>query len=102
MGRNAIGDREEGAQPGQRGLAERLALGPAIGHADDGAQGDGEDIEQLVLLGAVQTRVLQMGEVLVDGGDRGTHGNLLGVATTQSPSSMDIARAQNKPLLTIT
>ena len=72
-----MGQVEEGAQPPQFGVAERLALGPTLGAAEHGAQGDGKDIEQLVALGAVDARVGQRGEVLVNG----RHGGV-GTATS--------------------
>lgn len=49
MGRNAVGQGEKGVEPLPLGLAELLHRHPLVGATDDRAQGDGEDVEELML-----------------------------------------------------
>jgi hypothetical protein len=65
---DAVGERQEGAQPGELGAPERVHVGPPLRAADDGAQRDRDDVEQLVPLGVVAPRVGQRGEVGADVG----------------------------------
>src|SRR5206468_3846495 len=63
---DAVGQGQEPGEPGLLGVAELLDVVPAVGAGEDGAQGDGQDVRELVLLGAVDARVLQVGEVAGD------------------------------------
>ena len=80
---DAVGQVQEGAQPGELGVAEVLDVIPGVGPGDDGADGDGDDIEQFVEPGAVDAGVGQPGEVVGDGeflvGSHGDPPEFLGI-----------------------
>jgi hypothetical protein len=65
--RDAVGQGEEGLEPVVLGLAEVLHGVPGVGPGDDGADGDGDDVEQLVQPGAVDAGVGQVGEMVGEG-----------------------------------
>jgi hypothetical protein len=67
MGRNAVGQSQEGAQPVLAFAAKQSNLLPVAGPADDGAQGDGHDVRQEVELAAVDTGVGQFAKMLEQG-----------------------------------
>src|SRR5262245_5614743 len=67
---DAVGQLQEAGQPVLLGVAESLDVIPALRPADDGAQGDDDDVGQLVPPGAADARVGQVGEVRRDGQGR--------------------------------
>jgi hypothetical protein len=71
--RDAVGQRQEGPQPVQALLAESGDLLPVVGAGDDGAQGDGDDVEQQVAGAPLHARVFQRREAAKDGEGRGRH-----------------------------
>ena len=60
---NAVGQGENGAQPGCLGVAEALHLDPGIGAADHRTQGDGKEIQQRVAFRARDARVGERGKM---------------------------------------
>ena len=64
MGGDAVGQRQEALEPIVLGGAELLDVGPGLGAADDGTQGNQEDVTQEVFLGPVDAGVGQVGEVV--------------------------------------
>src|SRR5262249_57366540 len=62
--RDAMGQGQEALEPVALSTAEGLDVGPGLSSADDGAEGDDEDVGQGVELGAVDARVGQVGEVV--------------------------------------
>ena len=64
---DAVGQVQEGLEPVVLGLAEVLDVVPGVGPGDDGADGDGDDVEQFVEAGAVDAGVGQVGEVVGEG-----------------------------------
>ena len=52
VGRDAVGQFQEGLKPGQLAPAEELDVDPGIGAAD----GDGQDVHQFVASGAFYSR----------------------------------------------
>ena len=71
---DAVGQGQEGLQPVVLGLAEVLDVVPGVGPGDDGADGDGHDVEQFVEPGAVDAGVGQFGEVVGGRFPFGGHG----------------------------
>ena len=49
---DAVGQGQEGLQPGVLGVAEVLDVVPGLGPGDDGTDGEGDDVEQFVEAGA--------------------------------------------------
>jgi len=68
MGRNAVGQREKGIEPFPFRLAVRLHRHPFIGPADDRAQGNRQNIEELMALGMVNAGIGERREMLRDCG----------------------------------
>ena len=66
-GRDALGQIQKGAEPFLLALAEKLHLDPGVRAADDGANGDGDVVQQLVPLAPLNPRVLQFSKTLHDG-----------------------------------
>src|SRR5262245_11368669 len=66
VGGDAVGQFQEALEPPPLGVAELLHVVEAVGAAEDGARGEDEDVLELVLLGAVNARVGQGGEVAGD------------------------------------
>ena len=64
---DAVGQAQEGLQPGDLGVAEVLDVIPGLGPGDDGADGDGDDVEEFMEPGAVDAGVGQLGEMMSDG-----------------------------------
>ena len=67
VGGDAVGQVEERLEPVVLDLAEVLDVVPGVGPGDDGADGDGDDVEEFVESGAVDAGVGQLGEVVGDG-----------------------------------
>ena len=67
VGRDAVGQFQEGLEPFQLALAEQFDVDPGVGAADDGADGNGNDVQQLVPLAAVDPGVLQRLEIIHNG-----------------------------------
>ena len=65
--RDTVGQVEKGAEPFLLGVAKVGYLCPAISATDDGADGNDQDIQQFVPLGAVNARVFEAAKVLLDG-----------------------------------
>ena len=55
--RDAVREFEEGFKPGILGFAKQFELVPAISAADRGADGDGENINELMTFCAVNARI---------------------------------------------
>src|SRR6266542_2726337 len=84
VGGDAVGQGQEAPEPVVLGMAEGLDVGPGLGPADDGAQGEDEDVAQGVQLGAIEAGVRQVGEV-VDQGQLGRcHGGSSGCPSWSS------------------
>ena len=68
-GRDAFGQiqKGKGAEPFLLALAEKLHLDPGVRAADDGANGDGDVVQQVVPLAPLNPRVLQFSKTLHDG-----------------------------------
>ena len=64
MGRDPPGQFQEGLKPFQLALAKKFRMDPGIGAADGGADGDGDNIHQLVASGAFHPWVVQVGEMI--------------------------------------
>ncbi len=67
MGRDTVGQFQKGAEPILFAVAEEFDIHPRIGAANSATNGDGDDIQELVPLGAVNPGVLQPREVFGDG-----------------------------------
>src|SRR5262249_36018763 len=65
--RRAVGQREEAAEPVQARAGEEVDLLPVVAVRDDGADGDDDDVEEPMPAAAPPPRVLEPGEVTVDG-----------------------------------
>ena len=63
MGRDTVGQLQEGLEPLLFAVAEELDIHPVIGAADGATNGDGDDIQEFVPLGAVDPGVVQRREV---------------------------------------
>ena len=61
---DAIGHFQKCGEPRQLGLAKFDHFGPVIGPADDGAQGNGQNIEQRMALRARHARVWHLPEMI--------------------------------------
>jgi hypothetical protein len=70
MRRNAIGQPQELLNPGAFGFPKRDHFHPAVCAAEDGREGDHDDIQQQVLLGVIRTRVGQLGKMCLDRSNR--------------------------------
>ncbi len=62
-----MGQFQEGLEPFQLALAEQFDVDPGVGAADDGADGNGNDVQQLVPLAPVDPGVLQRPEIIHNG-----------------------------------
>ena len=67
VGRDAVGQFQEGLEPFQIALAEQFDVDPGVGAADDGADGNCNDVQQLVPLAPVDPGVLQRLEIIHNG-----------------------------------
>ena len=67
LGQIQIGQIQKGAEPFLLALAAKLHVDPGVRAADDGANGDGDVVQQLVPLAPVNPRVLQFPKTLHDG-----------------------------------
>ena len=67
VGRDAVGQFQEALKPGQLALAEELDVNPGIGAADGGANGDGQDVHQFMMPGALHPWVIQVSEMIENG-----------------------------------
>ena len=67
MGRDTVGQLQEGLEPLLFTVAEELDIHPRISAADGGTKGNGDDIQKFVPLGTINPRVVQRREVLGDG-----------------------------------
>ena len=61
---NTVGQLQEGLEPLLFAVAEELDIHPVIGAADGATNGDGDDIQEFVPLGAVDPGVVQRREVI--------------------------------------
>jgi hypothetical protein len=66
VGRNAVGQGEVLLEPGVAEFAEHFDLLPVIAAADDGANGDDNDVDQQMASAPLDARVLELGEMLPD------------------------------------
>ena len=66
VGRYSLGKVKEGAEPVFLAPAEHLHVDPRVGTADDGADGYGDDVQQLVPLAPVNPGILQSSKTLHD------------------------------------
>ena len=66
MGRDAVRQGQEGREPGQLPVAEGLNLNPVVCTTDNGTDGDHQDVQQLMALAAVNTRVSDPTKVLLN------------------------------------
>ena len=57
VGGNAVGKVEKGLEPGQFRIAKFLDLDPAICPTNDATDSNGEEVEQMMAFGAVNTRI---------------------------------------------
>ncbi len=64
MGGNAMRQVQEGGEPLRFGFSEQLDAIPALGAANDGADGDDDDTEQRVKLGSLDPRVRKLGKMV--------------------------------------
>ena len=67
MGRDAARQLQEGLEPLLFAVAEELDIHPRIGPADGATNGNGDDIQEFVPLGAVDPGIVQRREVFGDG-----------------------------------
>jgi hypothetical protein len=72
--RDAVGEWDEAAKPSQAQFAKGLDLLPILGAAQDGTQGDDNDVEQLVSFVSVDAWVFELAKVVFDG-KWGSQGN---------------------------
>ena len=63
MGRDTVGQLQEGLEPLLFAVAEELDIHPVIGAADGATNGDGDYVQKLVPLGTVDPGVFQRREV---------------------------------------
>ena len=66
VGGYSVGQVEEGAEPFLLAFAEHLHVDPRVGTADDGADGYGDDVQQLVPLAPVNPWILHASKTLHD------------------------------------
>ena len=64
VGRDAVSEFQESAEPLLLALAEHLHVNPRIRTADNGADGYCDDVQQLVPLAPLYPRILQISEIL--------------------------------------
>ena len=68
VGGDAVGQVEEAGEPGPAVEAEFVDGGEGVGPGEDAADGDEDDVDQGVLAGALDARVLEVLEVVVERG----------------------------------
>jgi len=73
VGGDAMGKSEKGTQPRLSVLGKGNDLLPVIGTGEDGAEGDGDDVDQEVKFAVSAARVTQPGEEPGDGKSRHGH-----------------------------
>ena len=62
---NTVGQFQESLKPGQLALAEEFYVDPGIGAADGGADGNGNDVHQLMAcVGTFHPWVVQVSEMI--------------------------------------
>jgi len=67
---DTVRQRQEGAEPRKLGVAELLDLDPAIGTTDNSTDRNHHDIEQVVVFGALHTRIVARGKVVAQASGR--------------------------------
>ena len=65
--RNAVGQTQESAKPVAVAAAEDLDIDPRVSPADDGSQGDGDDVQERMPTSPPQARVAQLRKMLLEG-----------------------------------
>ena len=64
VARDAVGQLQEGLQPGQLAPAEAVDVDPGTAAADGGTDGDGRNVRQLVASGAFHPGIVQLSKVI--------------------------------------
>ena len=64
---DAVGQFQEGLKPLALALAEEFDVNPGISPTDGGANGDGQDVHQVVMPGALHSWVVQVSEMIENG-----------------------------------
>ncbi len=98
VGGDAVGQGEEGAQPGFLAASKLGNVDPGVGPAHHGAQRDGHDVQQLMAFAAVDAGVGQVSKVLMKGaaGQR-VHGGGSSPDRDGSPSHYRRHRVPTQP-----
>ena len=76
---DAVGEFHKAPEPLDLGFAELLDFDPVVGAADDGTDGDGEDVDELMVLVTLNAWVIEGGKAVGEAGKRGLvgHWNIL-------------------------
>jgi hypothetical protein len=83
--RDAIGQFKESRKPLELLIAISLDVGPAFGTGDHGAQGEGNDVQQVVQLGVVGAGVVKIGKMVQQGDGRVARGGHVILRDAASP-----------------
>jgi hypothetical protein len=67
LGRDAVVQGKEGLEPVELAVAILLDIDPGIGTGDDGADGQTEDVPEVLVTAVFSMRVVEVGETLAKG-----------------------------------